>query len=213
MIISIKEIDNAIHDIFNNYEALDVETTYEKEKDSLKLIIVFKKLYHESLNVLYTKLIFLVDNEKVNLKRNSFLYLYDINCIYRKVNFEDVDDFKKKISKIFKEEKFGEDIKILSKFMEYPSTMINNWLYNKNITNINVKNVRYSPKTDIIPCKYLSFDFKMDVNNIEIQVFITKDGKEDYRYEFLFPENVYRKYKNNLKDLVETIGVSLKNNF
>jgi hypothetical protein len=209
---SIKEIDDAIKEVFDSYEALNIDTTYEKEGENEKLIIFLNKLYAENTSVLYTKLIFLVDADKVNLKKNSFLYLYDINCVYRNIEFSDINDFKNKIKFIFDKEKFGDDIKILSKFMEYPSTMINNWLSKQNVTNINVRNIRYSPKIDIVPCKYLSFDFKMQINNTEVQLLITKEGKDDYRYEFVYPEKNDKISKINLKDLIETIGISIKNN-
>lgn len=210
--ISIKEIDDAIKQVFDSFEAMDIKTTYEQEGDKYKLVVFFNKLYSEDSQVLYTKLIFLVDDEKVNLTKNSFLYLYDINCIYRSVEFDDIDDFKIKIKSIFERERFGEDSKILTKFMEYPATLINDWLSKNKVTDINVRNVRYSPKIDVIPCKYLSFDFKLSVNNIEIQLLITKEGKDDYRYEFVFPKENVKVNKIDLKDLIETIGITLKNN-
>lgn len=210
--ISIKEIDDAIREIFDDNEALNVETVYEKEGENYKLILFFHKLYMNEANVLYTKLMFLVDGEKTNLLKNSFMYLYDINCIYRNVEFSDLNEFKEKLTDIFKKEKFGIDIKILSKFMDYPATLINDWLYDNTENVFSVSSIKYSPKVTIIPCKYLSFDFKIEVNNVEIGFTLVKDGKNDYRYEFVFPEGTEKVSKPNLKDFVSTIGLTLKNN-
>lgn len=210
--ITINDIDQAIQKIFGEYRAFDVETTYEKEGDKYKLIIFFHKLYGEENSILYTKLIFLVDENKTKLEKNDFLYLYDINCKYRKVSFEDIDDFKNKINDIFSNEKFGDDIKILSKFMTYPATMINQWFYDNNITELHVSNFRYTPKIEMIPCKYLFFDFIIEIENIEVKLKITKEEKNEYKIEIVFPNKTERENKNNLNTLIQTIGLNLKNN-
>lgn len=210
--MTIKEIDDVIKEIFDHMEALDISTVYEKDDENYKLVIFLSKFYLNDVKILYTKLIFPIDSEKVNLIKKSFLYLYDINCIYRNVDFKDIYDFKEKLKSIIKEEKFGQSIKILSEFMKYPTNLINDWFSRQKIDNINVKNIDYSPKIKILPCKYLSFDFNIYVNNMEISLIITKEGKNNFRYEFIYPKKRDKIEKIDLTDMVQTIGISLKNN-
>jgi hypothetical protein len=210
--MTIKEIDDAIKELFDDVDALDISNVYEKDNEHYKLVIFLSKFYMEDVKILYTKLIFPVDSNKVKLIKQSFLYLYDINCVYRNVDFKDIYDFKDKLKSIIIKEKFGKSIKILSEFMKYPTNLINDWLSKQNINNINVTHVDYSPKIKIIPCKYLSFDFKIHVNNIEVNLIITKEGKDNFRYGFVYPKIRDKIEKIDLTDMIQTIGISLKNN-
>ena len=81
MEITIKEIESSIKKVFNGAEILNTESVYESINDSgnLKLIIFLNKLLDKTISVLYTKLIFIVNDDKSKLINNSFLYLYDIN--------------------------------------------------------------------------------------------------------------------------------------
>jgi hypothetical protein len=210
--MTIKEIDDAIKEVFDKVEALDISTVYEKEGDNYKLVIFLNKIYIDEIQVLYTKFIFPVDSDKKDLLKQSFLYLYDINCLYRNVDFNDIDDFKNKIQSIIEEEKFGGSIKILSKFMDYPATLVNNWFSDNKISDINIISITYSPKVSIIPCKFISFDFTIKVNNVDIDLILTKENKDDFRYEFIYPDGVDKIDKVDLTDMVQTIGTSIKNN-
>jgi hypothetical protein len=214
MRITVEEIRDAIKNIFKDEKIFDISSVYEKIDDSndLKLVIVFNKLFYKETIVMYTKLIFVTDKDKTHLTKNSFMYLYDVNCIYHNVDFEDVEDFKKKLKKIFKSEKFGENIKILSKFIESPAMLVNDWLAKNDVRNISVFGFTYEPKIKIIPCKSLFFNFNIDVNHShKIDLIISKD-KDKFKYEFKFVDNVVMVEKRNLKDMVETIADTLKNN-
>jgi hypothetical protein len=214
MIISIEDIEKAIKEIFGEAKIYNTNSVYESidNSDNLKLVIFFNKLYYEQTSCLYTKLIFVSDPDKVNLSKNSFLYLYDINCIYQSVDFEDIENFKKKLSNIFNKEKFGKNIKILSKFVENPASLINNWLYENKVKNISVMGFKYDPKVDIVPCKSLSFSFALNINETEIiELTINKEGKGLYVYDFKFNDENIKIEKQNLDTLVETISNILKN--
>ena len=213
MEITIKEIEDSIKKIFADDKVLNTDSVYEhiEDSDNLKLVIFINKLFAEN-SVLYTKLIFVVDSCKKKLVNNSFLYLYDINCQYTSVDFSDTDDFEKKLKKIISKEKFGNNLKTLSKFIETPAFLINEWLKENNVDNINVSNVKYDPKMFVMPCKSLSFSFLITINNINIDFNIKKENNEIYVYTFGINDDIINIEKPNLKTLVATIGTALKNN-
>ena len=128
-----------------------------------------------------------------------------------RIEFTDLQDFTTKISNIFKENKFGENIKILSKFVKSPSTLINEWFQENKITNISVINVK-EEKISIMPCKSMFFNFIIDLNNNQnVDLTISKEGESEYVFKFKIFNNIYEEKLSNLKSLVETIGSSLKN--
>jgi len=137
--------------------------------------------------------------------------LYDINCEYIRIDFSDLNDFGNKISNIFKENKFGKDIKILSDFIKSPSTLINKWFQENKITNISVVNLDFT-KIEIIPCEDISFDFKIELNNNQkVDLTIKKESDNKYLFNFKFLDNIYEEEQKNLNRLIETIGNNLKN--
>lgn len=213
MEISIKEIETTIKEILYDSEVLNTDSVYEQIEDSddLKLIIFFNKLFSENSSILYTKLIFKVNKEKTKLVNNSFMYLYDINCIYNNVNFNNLKDFKNKFSTILKEEDFGKDLKILSQFIEKPAFLLNEW-FKKNNVDLNISNVKYDPKIYIIPCKSLFFSFIININNTDIEMTITKEKDDLFKYSFKIYDKFVNFEKNNLNTLIETIGDTLKTN-
>ena len=189
MAILIGELIDKIKKVFDSTKVLSVDSVYEKidNSNNLRLVISMNKILYDDVNIIYTKLIFNTDTNKTELTKNYFTYLFDINCEYVRVEFTSLDDFSTKISNIFKENKFGENIKILSKFVKSPSTLINTWFTENKITNLSVTNVK-EDKISIMPCKSLFFDFDIALNN-----------------------NIYEDKQKDLKSLVETIGDNLKN--
>jgi len=215
MEITIKEIEDSIKNVFDNSDVLNTETVYEHIEDSenLKLIIFINKLFGEKNNILYTKLVFTVDSGKIKLENNSFLYLYDINCKYTNMDFFDIEDFSKKIDKIFKKEIFGNDLKILSNFIEKPATTINDWFTKHLIKNMSIVSVQYTPDMYIMPCKSLHFTFLININNVDVNFTLTKENNNNYIFSFIINGETITVNKPNLKNIEDTIGSVLKNNF
>jgi hypothetical protein len=213
MKITIQEIENSIKNIFKDADVLNTDSVYEEINNSnnLKLVIFINKLFEKDISVLYTKIIFVVDKNKKKLINNSFLYLYDINCKYINVDFLDIDDFENKMKNIIKNEKFGNDLKILSKFIEKPAFLINTWFKDNKINEINILNIKYDPKMYIMPCKSLSFSFNININNNNITFNIKKEKNNVFIFSFLINNETINIEKPNLKTLVETIGTTLKN--
>lgn len=213
MDILVGDLVNKIKEVFNSTKVRSVDSTYEKINDSsnLRLVISMNKILYDDINVIYTKLIFVTDSNKTKLTKDYFTYLFDINCEYVRVNFSTLEDFSNKISKIFTENKFGENIKILSKFVKSPSTLINKWFEENDISDISVVNVK-EKKISIMPCKSMFFDFTIDMNNNQnIDLTISKEGEKEFIFKFKNLNNIYEDKQLNLDRLVETIGDNLKN--
>jgi hypothetical protein len=213
MVITIEEVETTIKEIFGESDILNTTSIYEKipnEPEKLKLVIFFNKIFGEQDAIIYTKLIFVTDIDKINILNNSFLYLFDINCQYNNVEFEDIDELAEKLKNIITNQKFGKDIKILSEFIEKPSFLVNDWLKTNKVTNFSISSIKYTPKTHVIPCKSLSFSFDININNIEIPLNILKTDK--IIYSFTINNDTITVEKQNLNTLIETIGDTLKNN-
>lgn len=213
MEITIKDIEKSIKNALGDSDVLNTDSVYEaidNVSDKLKLVLFINKLFGQS-TVLYTKLIFMVNNAKTKLVNNSFLYLFDINCQYVNVEFTDTSDFEKKLKSIIKNEKFGNDLKVLNHFIEKPAFLINNWLKENHVNEVNISNVKYEPKMYIMPCKSLFFSFIISANNIDIPFSIKKEKNASYSLNFQINNEMTNIELTNLKKLVENIGMTLKN--
>ncbi len=217
--ISLRDIERGIKESMIGSEIQYSDSVYEKKDGKLRLIIFFNKLFSTNNVVLYTKLLFDVDENKEYLEPNDkdqyfFKYLYDINCQYNIKIIDDVNDFKNQWSKIIKENIFGTNMKILSEFIKSPSFIVNEWLNKNDIKDISLTGFKYEPKLKIMPCKILSFHFVLNVNNSEeIELFIKKEDKNDYVYSFIINDNTINIETQDLSTLVQTIGETLKDNF
>ena len=217
--IRISEIEQVFKDLFEEEEGKigSVESVYElsKDKEFYKLVISLQNLMTENTILIHTKFIFKCDLEKKQIIDNSFLYLYDINCVYNKIDFKNIIDLKKKIEDIIDSNDFGEDLQILSDFIEAPAMFLNYYMKRAKITEYSVYNVKYDPKFKTSPCDRVSFDFDININNnYQIELSITKKPKEDpegtdiYNFQFKFLEE----YKNVEADTLNNIHYVIGSN-
>ena len=219
--IRIAEIEQTFKDIFEEEEGLvqSVETTYEMSdnEEFYKLVISIHGLSMEDTLIIHTKFIFKTDLEKRNIIDNSFLYLYDINCVYHKIEFTSIIDMKKKIDDIIESNNFGEDIQILSDFIEAPAMFLNYYMRRAKITDYSIFDVKYEPKFKTTPCDSITFDFEIDINNnYKIDVSIYKidrksDEKENdtYRYQFKFMDDIETIENDTIRNIHFTIGSNI----
>lgn len=216
--IAIRDIESAIREAMSGSEIQFSDSVYEEKDGKLRLIIFFNKLFSTENVVLYTKLLFEVDDNKEYLSENKnqqnfFKYLYDINCQYKMKIIDDINDFKNQWSQIIKENNFGPNIKILSEFIKQPSFLVNDWFNKNNVKYVSLTGFKYEPKLKIMPCKSLSFHFVLTVNNSEeVELYIRKEGKNDYIYTFSINGKSKTIEKSDLTTLVQTIGETLKDN-
>jgi hypothetical protein len=223
MNIRIAEIEEAFKEIFKEEDGVvsAIETVYEKssEGDYLKLVICLQGLSTEDISIIHTKFIFKTDLEKRNLIENSFIYLYDINCVYHKIEFDSIIDMKKSIDDIIESNNFGEDIQILSDFIEAPAMFLNYYMKRAKITEYSVFDVEYEPKFKIVSCDKTTFDFKININNsYDIEFSIHKidkdltDETEDidtYKLQFRFMDEIESVETDTIKNIHFLIGSNI----
>lgn len=213
--ITINQINNILKKILENYEFKISDFVYEfnEKTNNENLVIVIHELFGDEA-IIYLKLIFEVDNQMTILTKNEFLYLYDINCKYAIVKFDDIVDFENKLKNIIKNKKFGEDLLFLSDFIKKPTILIDEELKNNKVNNISVVNFYYEPKKAILPCEYIVFDFIMNIKNKKIEVNINKIKNNLYYLNFKYNKKTeYYELKSLKDELLVFIVMYIKNNF
>lgn len=220
MKIRIEEVEKAFKDIFNEEDDVvtSIDTVYEKSNNEefLKLVICLHGLSTEDISIIHTKFIFKTDLNKRNIIENSFIYLYDINCVYHKIEFNSIIDMKKKIEDIIDSNNFGEDLQILSDFIEAPAMFLNYYMKRAKITEYSVFEVEYEPKFKMVSCDKTTFDFKVNINNnydVEVSIHkIDKDLTKDpddvdiYKMQFRFMDEMDTVESDSLKNIHFLIG-------
>ena len=217
MNIKISEIEEVFKEVFDEEKGVvnTIETIYEmsNQEDFLKLVISVHGLATEDTSIIHTKFIFKTDLEKRNIIDNSFIYLYDINCIYHKIEFSTIIDLKKKIEDVVESKNFGEDLQILSDFIEAPAMFLNYYMKRSKIDDYSIFDVIYEPKFKTTPCDKTTFDFKININNnynMELTVYkIDRDGKDEtdtYKFQFKFMDEIETFESDTLKNLHYFIG-------
>jgi hypothetical protein len=217
MEIKISEVEQVFKDVFDEEEGVvnSVETVYEspEEGDFLRLIISIHGLSTQDSSIIHTKFIFKVDKDKRKVVEDSFIYLYDINCVYHRIQFTSVVDMKNKVEEVIQARKFGEDIQILSDFIESPAMFLNYYMRRAKITDYSVFDVEYEPKFKTQPCDQTTFDFKVNINNnYNIEVSIKKVDREEaedvdrYKFQFKFMDEITTQESDTLKNLHFFIG-------
>lgn len=216
----ISEVESVFRDIFSEDEGVvrSVETVYEapEEGDFLKLIISIHGLVTEDATIIHTKFIFKTDLDKRNIIEDSFIYLYDINCVYHKIEFKNVIDMEEKVQDIIQSKDFGEDLQILSDFIEAPAMFLNYYMRRHKITDYSIFDVEYQPKFKTTPCDETTFDFKININNqYDMELSIQKiDRTEDeeidtYKFQFRFMDEIETHETDTLSNVHFFIGSNI----
>ena len=218
--IRILEIESVFKEIFEEEDGKvgSVDTVYEKSDDSdfYKLVISIHELSMGDNIIIHTKFIFKVDSDKQYLTDSSFIYLYDINCVYHKIDFDNVIDLKTKIEDIIESNNFGIDLQILSDFIEAPALFLNYYLKRSGITDYSIFDVKYDPKFKVCKCNEVTFDFDINVNNnYTVNLSIKKvDRKDDedtdkYKFHFTFLDDHKTFEADGLKNIHYFIGSNI----
>lgn len=216
----ISEVESVFRDIFSEEEGVvrSVETVYEtpEEGDFLKLVISIHGLVTEDTTIIHTKFIFKTDLDKRNVIEDSFIYLYDINCVYHKIEFNNVIDMEEKVQDIIQSKDFGEDLQILSDFIEAPAMFLNYYMRRHKITDYSIFDVEYQPKFKTTPCDKTTFDFNININNqydIELSIQkIDRDEEEEfdtYKFQFRFMDEIETYETDSLNNVHFFIGSNI----
>ena len=218
--VRIQELEDAFKELFQDVEGKvsSIDTVYEASEDDdyYKLVISIHNLSVEDTLIIHTKFIFKTDKNKQFITDESFIYLYDINCVYHKVDFDNVIDLKTKIENIIKSNDFGEDIQILSDFIEAPAMFLNYYMKRAKITDYSIFDVKYEPKFKTTPCNKTTFDFEININNNYVfNLSISKKEREKdedydtYKFQFKFLDEYKTVENDTLNNIHFTIGSNI----
>ena len=126
---------------------------------------------------------------------------------------------KKKIDDIIESNNFGEDIQILSDFIEAPAMFLNYYMKRAKITEYSVFEVEYEPKFKMVSCDKTTFDFKVNINNsydIEVSIHkidkdLTEDEEDDdkYKFQFRFMDEMETIEVDGIKNIHYLIGSNI----
>ncbi len=183
--MKLKDLEDILKQTFEETLVTTFDTVYELSDDEkfYKLVISIHGIDSEDSIIIHTKFIFKVNLDKTETIEDSFIYLYDLNCIYKRIEWANPQILADKIIDIISSNKFGKDIRAISNFLSNPLTELNEELARQKIENFSFYEVKYNPKYKIMPCKWINFDFDINVNNIfTFKVNISKKGKEDYKF-------------------------------
>jgi hypothetical protein len=209
--VRLADIEDLIKEIFEEGEGKvsSVDSIYEKIDDQTNKLVI--SMHHVSMGetiVMHTKFIFKTDSEKRWVIEDSFIYLYDINCTYHRIEFENKLDLKNKIKDIIESNDFGKDLQILSDFIEAPAMFLNYYMKKNNITDYSIFDVTYDPKFKTISC-----DFDINVNNsytIKLSIKKVEAKNEDevdvYKFHFSLLDSNRTVETDTLKNIHFTIG-------
>jgi hypothetical protein len=211
IIIGLFDLNRIIEEIFSDTKVSSVDTSYVNEDDMTKLLITINNLFYDETNIIHTKFVFYVDDKKRKLVHNYFYYQYDINCNYKRVDFDSIPQLKEKIQLILDDKKFGDDIKILSDLSVTLSTNVNELLKENDINDLSIYSIIYKPIVDQVPCESLTFQFDINIDDIRFIKMIIKKI-EDNDYKITFNENDWFNDINidSLKSIPQTISDMIK---
>lgn len=214
--IRLQDVDECVKEIFEEGEGKvsSVDTVYEKiDESAYKLVI---SMHHVSIGetvVIHTKFIFKTDAEKKWIVEDSFIYLYDMNCVYHRIEFENKLDLKNKIKDILESNDFGKDLQILSDFIEAPAMFLNYYMKKNNITDYSVFDVVYDPKFKTVSCDQMTYDFDINVNNnytINLSIkkieAVEEEEIDTYKFHFSLLDTNKTVETDTLKNIHFTIG-------
>jgi hypothetical protein len=201
------DLQKRIELIFTGTRVKSFKDVLEKDGNGWNWVLNFEDLRTDNELIVHTKLIFKLDSTKNYLRKLEFLYLKDINCLYKIVRFDSLGDLENVINDIINNDMFGENLLAISNLMVDPETKINNYLYENKIGNKSVYLFEYLPMKTIIPCQDLEFNFNININNnIDIKFKLKKIEKNDFDIIFNNGREKYIVEQKTLNNLIKVIG-------
>jgi hypothetical protein len=198
------DVQKMIKHIFSTSKMRNFKDVLEKDVKGWNWVLDFEDLRTDTSLIIHTKFIFKLDEKKEFLRKLDFLYLKDINCLYKIVSFDSSGHLENSIKEILNKNLFGENLMSLSQFLIEPDRNMNQYFYEHNIKGVSIFSFIYEPFKEIVPCQDMEFNFKINVNNvyeIKMKILKKKKGVFDIIYSHMGKEWVIQQEK--LNNLVE----------
>jgi hypothetical protein len=205
------DLQTKIKDIFENATMIDFKDVLEKDKNGWNWILSFQNLRTDTALIAHTKFIFKLNEEKTELRKNDFLYLKDLNCLYKIVKFDDLESLRDQIHEIFTQDLFGDNLLAISELLVSPEMNINQVFYDRKIEGYSIFNFAYEPKAAIVPCQDFMMEFEFNVNN-KYDITLTIRKEDDFHITFKHGEDIEEHNEEDLKKLTELIVIYVQKN-
>lgn len=207
------ELQKKIKDIFSEAKMKKFKDVLEKDVNGWNWILSFHNLETIEALVVHTKFIFKLTDDKTKIRKNEFLYLKDMDCLYKIVSFSDLEDLRNQINEILRQDLFGENMLAISQFMISPAMTMNQFFYDKKINNYSIYDFQYEPKVAITPCQELKLEFKFNVNNKDdVDMNIEKIKEQDFKITFYHNNDKHEIHTKSLKNLKDEVGTYIQKN-
>ncbi len=201
------DLQSRIKNIFQNAKVRTFKDLLEKDSNGWNWILNFEDLRTDKALIVHTKIIFKLDDKQEYLRKLDFLYLKDINCLYKIVQFKTLDNLEATINNILDKNMFGNNLMSLSSFLIEPEVNINQYLFKNKIEGYSIFSFVYTPVKSIVPCQDLEFNFKFNVNNTQdVEMKITKESKNKFKIIFSYSNEKWETEQDELNNLVDVVG-------
>lgn len=175
--MDINTIKKCINNALKDTKSLYINDIIEKTKVGYNLTYYMYGSTTDSNFILFTKITFLLDNSKKELKENKIIILYDLNCNYYVTEFKDEVELTKYIYNLFKEGYDKGDIRDISNFLVEGSDNFNKELKKLNKSSI-ITNIEYVYDKKLTNCNTMSYDFILtDNTEKENKIYLKKHNK------------------------------------
>jgi hypothetical protein len=202
------DLQKKIHEIFGESEVRKFKDVVTKDVNGYNWILSFHDLRDRNSIIIHTNFIFKLSEDKQTLRKNEFLYLKDINCLYEIVSFDNLSELEAVINEILVQNMFGQDIINLSEFIIEPERLINNVFTTKKIEGYTIFSFQYYPNKAISACQDTVFEFDFNVNNNQdVKLTIKKMDKTKYKFKFDTGGKIYTTTAKNINNIAETIAL------
>lgn len=201
------DLQQTIKMIFEGAKVRTFKDVLEKDGNGWNWILNFEDLRTENALIVHTKMIFKLDESQEFLRVLNFLYLKDINCLYKIVKFTSLGDLEATIKEILNQDMFGKNLMAISEFLIEPEVSINKYFYENKKEGFSIFSFQYTPIKVIVPCQELEFNFVFNVNNTEdVEMKIKKIGKEKFNIIFSYSGDKWETQQEELNNLSEVVG-------
>lgn len=176
--MTVNEALKILESVFGDEKAITAKSVWEKDGEKYKYVLTAHGLLSGNKPVLLSKFILWADENKLELVSKNLTWLYDVNCVYRSVQFDNETSLKSAAEKILKDYVFGNNLRTLSELsLLGTASKMNDCLAGKGIKNMSVHSFTYQPLHTVKPCEATTFDYKLSLNGEhEIQMSVRKDG-------------------------------------
>jgi hypothetical protein len=201
----VNDVKGAVYEALKEYKIMQIFDAWEKHQDEWKLIYSIYGLTGSEGFLIHTRIIFLFDSKKKELKENAYLILVDLDCNYKAITIgSDLKiNIKSNIDSLIKSK--GQ-IKELGDFLMNGTDEFNK-IFKQNNTDQTIIDLKYVPQEEKCTCFNQKFDFILtdrvkqwyfQIERKAGKAFWRFDINEKQSFDVLLLEDAYKEILNNI---------------